>query len=678
MIRSPAATLICVSLFARQPTPPPNVTFSVGTSLVQIDAEVMDSKHRHVTNLKADDFEVLLDHKLQSITNFTYVRLDDPNINSPAASGRAGSYIVRPEDVHRSMVIVVDDLGLSFPSMAYTRQALHKFIDREMQPGDLIALWETGRSNSVFQQFTSDKHVLDVAIDNLSWNPRGRGLLDAFSRDQDPFRPGKAPTPGTASAAEMNGIPTPRNSGTRDERSYLSARLAMGALGTIDELMDELQTVGGRKAVVLFSDGIDQPLPTVDSTALGSPIERALLYQMRHLIDKANRSGTVIYTVDARGLLYMDSGQVMGFSASQQALVTLAEQTGGFATLNSNRLADAMKEIDEDQKGYYLIGFKAPLDIRTGKTTEKIDFHSLHVHVKQPGLRVRSRTGFWAQTDEAARTKFETPEAQISLAMMSLFNRSDIHVRLTALYTRSADGKPAVRNLLHVDARDISFQTTPAGKHTAALDMMIIANGSGIDPLAQVSRRVEIEATDDQLKKLQKDGILLTMNVPIKHPGPYQIRASVRDSGSKSIGSAGQYIDVPDVKKQHLALTTPLIGEISDYGDTDGNKLSTALREFHAGSHVSFVSLIETDRDSEVAAKDFDASVRLYCDGKPIMNVPLPVVNVQGEDVHALRGQLLLKDSLPVGQYYLETTATQHNGKTPRTATSWIDFQVVP
>jgi VWFA-related protein len=670
--------LICAPLFAQQPTPPGNVTFSVGTSLVQVDAEVTDAKHRHVTDLKADDFEVFLDHKLQPVTNFAYVRLDDPNINSPAASGRPGSYIVRPEDVHRSMVIVVDDLGLSFPSMAYTRQALHKFIDREMQPGDLIALWETGRSNSVFQQFTSDKHVLDVAIDNLNWNLRGRGLLDAFGGDRDPFKPDKTPTPGPASAAEMNGVPRPRNSGTRDEKNYLATNLAMGALSTIDELMDELQTVGGRKAVVLFSDGIDQALPTVDSSALGSPIEQALLNQMRHLIDKANRSGTVIYTVDVRGLLYMNSGQVMGFNASQQALVTLAEQTGGFATLNTNDLADAMKEIDEDQKGYYLIGFKAPLDIRTGKTTEKIDFHTLHLRVTRPGLHIRSRTGFWAQTDEAARTKFETPEAQMSLAMLSLFNRSDIHVRLTALYTRTADGKPAVRNLLYVSARDISFQTTPTGKHTAALDLMIVANGSGIDPLAQVSRKVEIEATGDQLKKLQEDGILLTMNVPIKHPGPYQIRASVRDSGSKAVGSAGQYIDVPDVKRRHLALTTPLIGEISGQGDSDSNKLSTALREFHAGSHVSFVSLIETDRDSNVAAKDFDASVRLYCDGKPIMNVPLPVVNVRGEDVHALRGQLVLKDSLPIGQYYLEATATQHSGKTPRTATSWIDFQVVP
>lgn len=62
------------------------------------------------------------------------------------------------------------------------RQILRKFIDQQMQPGDLVALWETGRNNSVFQQFTSDKRVLAAAVKNLRWNPRGLGLVDRLRR----------------------------------------------------------------------------------------------------------------------------------------------------------------------------------------------------------------------------------------------------------------------------------------------------------------------------------------------------------------------------------------------------------------------------------------------------------------------------------------------------------------
>jgi VWFA-related protein len=154
-------------LFGQQPASQP--VFSVGTTLVQVDAEVTDSKQRHVTNLRAEDFEVILDHKVPPITNLTYVDLDGADANGLAStpdSGRsiAASFVTRPEYVRRSMVIVVDDLGLSFPSVECVRRALRQFIKNQMQPGDLVAIWETGRSNSVFQQLTSDKHTLEAGV----------------------------------------------------------------------------------------------------------------------------------------------------------------------------------------------------------------------------------------------------------------------------------------------------------------------------------------------------------------------------------------------------------------------------------------------------------------------------------------------------------------------------------
>ncbi len=77
-----------------------------------------------------------------------------------------------------------------------------------------------------------------------------------------------------------------------------------------------------------------------------------------------------------------------------------------------------------------------------------------------------------------------------------------------------------------------------------------------------MTRRVEISASDEQLKRLLGSGIVPTMDVTLKHAGPYRVRASVRDSGSGEIGSAGQYIEIPDLKRQHVALTTPLLNEV--------------------------------------------------------------------------------------------------------------------
>ena len=177
--------LVCRSLLpAQEAAPPPPTVFSVSTTIVQIDSVVTDAKGHQVTNLNAGDFQVSVDGKPQPITNFSYVRLDAPDVNRSSLTPEAlrrpltstnPADVLKAADVRRSMVLVVDDLSLSFESIYYVRRTLLKFVDEQMQPGDLVALWETGRNNSVFQQFTSDKRVLRAAVENLRWNPIGLG-----------------------------------------------------------------------------------------------------------------------------------------------------------------------------------------------------------------------------------------------------------------------------------------------------------------------------------------------------------------------------------------------------------------------------------------------------------------------------------------------------------------------
>src|ERR1039457_4999952 len=347
-------------LQAQEPAPPPATVFSVGTTLVQIDSAVTDSKGQQVANLKPGDFQVLVDGKPQPITNFSYVHLDSPDVNRPGLSPQAlrkplpsanPADVLKPEDVRRSMVLVVDDLSLSFESMHSVRQTLRKFIDEQIQPGDLVALWETGRNNSVFQQFPSDKRVLQAAVGNLRWNPIGLGLVD-------PFEPARA---GRPSITPRTGPPEAlqeQRTGGANERAYRRLNATGGALDTLGQLMDELRPVGGRKAVVFFSDGIDLPGINVPGYYLQISRNDELVTRFRRLIDKANRSGAVVYTVDARGLVYLEPEQLGALGLSQQGLLQLAEDTGGFATVNSNGLSYALQCIEEEQRGYYLIGFK--------------------------------------------------------------------------------------------------------------------------------------------------------------------------------------------------------------------------------------------------------------------------------------------------------------------------------
>src|SRR5260370_35970603 len=80
------ALLVFASAFSQtqnsQPAPaqesPDMPVLRVTVNLVQADAVVTDSKGKQVTNLTADDFEVLQDGKRQKITKFSYISTAAP------------------------------------------------------------------------------------------------------------------------------------------------------------------------------------------------------------------------------------------------------------------------------------------------------------------------------------------------------------------------------------------------------------------------------------------------------------------------------------------------------------------------------------------------------------------------------------------------------------------------
>jgi len=118
---------------------------------------------------------------------------------------------------------------------------------------------------------------------------------------------------------------------------------------------------------------------------------------------------------------------------------------------------------------------------------------------------------------------------------------------------------------------------------------------------------------------------------------------------------------------------------VSAPGETRFNDVSSALRQFHAGSRLAFAFRIETDKDDRgaIAPGKFDTQVQIYRDRTPILSNPVSVAPAPGQDGRAVGGELRLSGSLPAGQYYLQAMATERGGKSPRTASSWTEFQVV-
>ena len=79
--------------------------------------------------------------------------------------------------VRRVFAFVVDDLWMKFEYIHYTRMALQKFVESQMQPGDLVAIMQTKGWNAGLHTFSSDKRQLLARISNLRWSTlRGPNL----------------------------------------------------------------------------------------------------------------------------------------------------------------------------------------------------------------------------------------------------------------------------------------------------------------------------------------------------------------------------------------------------------------------------------------------------------------------------------------------------------------------
>src|SRR4051812_14207219 len=84
-----------------------------------ISAVVTDAAGHPVTNLAPDDFEVIEDGKVRSVVRLTAF---DTVRHTATTIGELPALALTPDQIHRTMVIVDDDLCLSAEGISEARQ----------------------------------------------------------------------------------------------------------------------------------------------------------------------------------------------------------------------------------------------------------------------------------------------------------------------------------------------------------------------------------------------------------------------------------------------------------------------------------------------------------------------------------------------------------------------------
>ena len=671
----------------------------IRTNLVQVDA-VVTKDGKPVTNLTADDFEIYEDGRKQTITSFAYISnvpsstrnttvasapLKDSATDKTGVTPPPPAEPVQRDAARRTIAIVVDDLGISAETMGQIKTRLHKFLAEELQPNDLVAIIRTGGTVGALQQFTTDKRMLSRAVDELRWNVCSRVGLSVIPR------------------VESVGDPS-----CYDD----SPSLSLKALRYILESMGRLP---GRKSMILLSDNLpierEQRGPGIglvsdasEKIRTGPKKEDAFgIIQvgadvknygswLRRISETAIRSSVVIYSVDTQGLQY--TGIVASDSVferipesqprsigllperfrmlqeNREGSLLLAKQTGGFQITNSNGLQ--LERILEDQSGYYLLGY------RPSEETFNRQFHQIKAKVKHSGMTLRTRYGFFGVSEDEANRGRLTPKDQMTLALISPFTEQNLEVNVNSFFAGGSTEGATVRSFIYLNPANLSFVPNN-GRYETALEIQGALFGDNGSIANKVKHDIVLSLAENEYKQALRDGlpdaVRLRFDMPAKKPGSYQVRIAVRDRTSAKIGSAGQFIEVPDLNNQRLAVSGIVLRSAAA-ATTPATVMATPPgRRFPLNSDLYSAFFIYN------ATPNLVLQTKLFRDGKVVKagaETPVDVSNKDALGRSLITNVMRLTPDLESGDYYLQVVITDKAAKDKRSAvTQWVDFEVV-
>ena len=674
----------------QKPTDDQDEVVKITTNLVQVDA-VVTKDGKMVTNLTANDFEIYEDGKQQPITSFAFISNvpnkspTQPIVRDKNKTDGPPAAPINPNDPHRTVAFVVDDLGMSAESIGQVSRQLRKFVAEELQPNDLVAIIRTGGELGALQQFTNDKRLLNRAIDRLRWNSCSRVGLNVFN----PVGGGSEPY------------------GFRCGYSYSQTGRALRFI------IDGLGQLPGRKSMVLMSDDLPRETQEIgvadmdslgDRSAPGIPNEPSLnslnpfgnrvdfSLMLRRIAEKAIRSSVVIYSVDTQGLQYTGGTAADSIRGNSQAVARtlsalsasrsrllwdrreggelIARQTGGYQIRNSNSYR--LDDILEDQSGYYLIGYR-PTD-----ETFNRKFHHIKAKVKRSGMSLRTRFGFFGVSEEEAERKPPTVRDLTNLALASPFAAQDVVVDIGAFFANDKTNGSVVRSFVYLDTKDLTF-TPVNGRQQALLDLHGVIFGDNGRIVEQRRQGATISLSQSDYEAALSYGLQLTFDMPVQRPGAYQVRVAARDRASSRIGSAGQFVGVPNLANKKFATSGVVLGVGID--SVKHELYNAGARRFAPNGDVYFAFMIYNAANETGALRNLVMQTKLFRDGKSVYSgaeEPVKVATNPGDLSRGFAsGVVRLPSDIEPGSYYLQVTVTEVGVKEKVPAmVQWVDFEV--
>jgi VWFA-related protein len=530
---------------AQQPDSSGTFTMKVQTDIVLTNVVVRDKKTGElVKNLKASDFTILENGRPQTIASFDYQNVDEAAVlhEKDTVTGKATiadllnrNFAEDPKVLkdHRLIVMFFDLSSMQPEDINRAVEAAQDYINKKMQPADLVAVVSMATALSMDQDFTSDKAALLKAVGSYT---------------------------GTEGTGFANGNEGGVSAGTADDTSTFTADDSeYNALNTDRELYAirtiarSLERVDQKKSMLYFSGGLTRQ--GIENQA-----------SMRVATNEAVKANMSIYSVDTRGLQAVlavgdaSTGSLRGTSAysgasmqsnlnanfsSQETLATLSSDTGGKAFFDSNDFGPAFQQIQHDTEAYYILGFHSTNTARDGS------FRHLTIKLNRPDSKIDYRPGYYAPAD-FRHQKTEDREQALTDQLRSDLPATDVAVYLQALYFRLADNKFFVPISLIVPGSQIHIVKN-GDRDKANID--VIGQVKNAEGIAVGNVRDTVKLALDTAQQVQRKNIQYSTGFTLA-PGKYHLKFVVRENQTGAMGSFETDLQVPDMKKSPLKLSS--------------------------------------------------------------------------------------------------------------------------
>ncbi len=573
---------ILIPLFLQQQTPQVpdsgQPTFTAKSHLVIVDVTVRDKAGKLIEGLKQSDFAVFEDGKPQKIGVFEYQKLaSDPEPPPPLSlsdqlklpeAPKTTITTHAPGEVQyhgkRLLVFYFDFSSMGVPEQLRAQDAATEYLNKQITKDDLVAILLYTSTVQVLTDFTADRDVLSAIVKGLPIGEMSElaGLADTGDDNNEDT--------GAAFVADE----TEFNIFNTDQK-----------LAAIEQAARMLSSLPEKKALIYFAAGVSKT--GIDNQA-----------QLEATINSAVKSNVAIYPIDARGLMADPPGggaskaasrgtgifngsvynsQRASINDSQETLVSLAEDTGGRAFLDSNDLALGIKQVQEAMRSYYILGYYSANTAEDGK------YRRITVKLTN-GMQAKleHRPGYWA-SKVWGKMNGQDKEQQLKEAISAGDPITELPLALQIDYFRVSPTTYFVPVSVKVPGSVVAL-AAKGGASFTQFDFIGQIQDETHAVVGNVRDFIKIKLDEGNAAKAARKNYQYNAGFTLE-PGRYHMKFLVRENVTGKMGTFETRFTIPDLA-----------------ADTSGLKMSTIIWSSQREPMKTAVGVAERVSRKEIAA----------------------------------------------------------------------------